>query len=79
LESSVVLSSGANTGPDLANSGLFLEKTSSYGTIVSYVDRVRKLRPDWPIVEIQGANHINRILKLQFREAIAAWENRSAK
>jgi len=38
-----------------------------------YVDPLRKLRPDWPVVEIQGAGHINCILKPQFREAIAAW------
>jgi pimeloyl-ACP methyl ester carboxylesterase len=44
-----------------------------------YVDPLRKLRPDWPVVEIQGAGHINCILKPQFRESIAAWLKQNTK
>ena len=38
-----------------------------------YVEPVEKVRPDWPVVEIKGANHITCVLKPQFREEIAAW------
>jgi pimeloyl-ACP methyl ester carboxylesterase len=38
-----------------------------------YVEPLRAVRKDWPIVEIKGANHLTCIFKLQFREAIAAW------
>jgi pimeloyl-ACP methyl ester carboxylesterase len=38
-----------------------------------YVDPLRPVRPDWPVVEIQGGNHITCVFKQQFREEIAAW------
>jgi len=38
-----------------------------------YVVALRRGRPDWPVVEIQGAGHINCILKPEFRSEIAAW------
>jgi hypothetical protein len=38
-----------------------------------YVEPLKKVRDDWPVVEIKDANHISCILKPQFREEIAAW------
>jgi pimeloyl-ACP methyl ester carboxylesterase len=35
-----------------------------------YIAPLRLVRPDWPIVEIPDAGHINRILRPEFREAI---------
>jgi len=31
------------------------------------------VRPDWPVVHIRNAGHINCILKPQFREEVANW------
>ncbi len=44
-----------------------------------YVVPLRRGRPDWPVVEIPGAGHINCILKPQFREEIASWIRRQSK
>ena len=44
-----------------------------------YVVALRRGRPDWPVVEIQGAGHINCILKPEFRNQIAAWVRKQAK
>jgi pimeloyl-ACP methyl ester carboxylesterase len=44
-----------------------------------YVVALRRGRPDWPVVEIQGAGHINRILKPEFRNEIAAWVRKQGK
>jgi pimeloyl-ACP methyl ester carboxylesterase len=41
-----------------------------------YVAALRRARPDWPVVEIAGAGHINCILKPEFRDDIAAWLRR---
>jgi pimeloyl-ACP methyl ester carboxylesterase len=38
-----------------------------------YVEPLREVRKDWPVVEIRDADHISCILKPQFREEIAAW------
>jgi pimeloyl-ACP methyl ester carboxylesterase len=38
-----------------------------------YVIAVRRGRPDWPVVEIAGAGHMNCIVKPEFRTEIAAW------
>ena len=38
-----------------------------------YVVPLRPVRKDWPIVEIEGAGHINCIVKKSFRDEIAAW------
>ncbi|HVW01545.1 MAG TPA: alpha/beta hydrolase [Planctomycetaceae bacterium] len=38
-----------------------------------YVDPLKSARPDWKVVEIEGANHISCILKPRFREEIAEW------
>jgi pimeloyl-ACP methyl ester carboxylesterase len=45
----------------------------------SYVDPLQKVRKDWPVVEIADADHITCILKLQFREEIAAWIKKNTK
>jgi pimeloyl-ACP methyl ester carboxylesterase len=37
-----------------------------------YVEPLQSIRPNWPVIEIKDANHITCILKLQFREEIAA-------
>jgi pimeloyl-ACP methyl ester carboxylesterase len=46
-----------------------------------YVEPLSKLRKDWPVIEIQGANHITCIAQREFREEIATWlkKNKSAK
>lgn len=44
-----------------------------------YVMPLRRGRPDWPVIEIAGAGHINCILKLQFRDEIATWIRRQSK
>jgi pimeloyl-ACP methyl ester carboxylesterase len=38
-----------------------------------YLEPLRKVRKDWPVIEIKDANHITCILKKQFREEIAVW------
>jgi pimeloyl-ACP methyl ester carboxylesterase len=38
-----------------------------------YVEPLEKVRKDWPVVEIKGANHITCILKPQFQREIAVW------
>ncbi len=38
-----------------------------------YLDPLRRVRPDWPVVDIKDADHISCILKPEFKEAIAAW------
>jgi len=38
-----------------------------------YVVPLRPVRKDWPIVEIEGAGHINCIVKKPFGDEIAAW------
>jgi pimeloyl-ACP methyl ester carboxylesterase len=38
-----------------------------------YVMPLEKTRPDWSVVEIAGAGHLNCVFKPQFREEIASW------
>ncbi len=38
-----------------------------------YIEPLQKVRKDWRVVEIGGANHITCILKPQFQKEIAAW------
>ena len=38
-----------------------------------YVNPLRPVRPDWPVVEIDDAGHLNCIAKSQFRASIADW------
>ena len=44
-----------------------------------YVEPVKKVRTDWPVVEIKDANHISCIMKPQFKEEIAAWLKKNRK
>jgi len=44
-----------------------------------YVVAVRHGRPDWPVVEIPGAGHLNCIVMPQFRTEIAAWVRKQSK
>jgi len=41
-----------------------------------YVDPLLAVRRDWPVVEIDGADHISCILKSQFRDELARWLDR---
>jgi pimeloyl-ACP methyl ester carboxylesterase len=38
-----------------------------------YIDPLRSVRKDWPVVEIRDANHLTCILKPQFKEEIQKW------
>lgn len=44
-----------------------------------YVEPLQRVRKDWPVIEIKDANHINCILKPQFRDEIAAWLKKNSK
>jgi pimeloyl-ACP methyl ester carboxylesterase len=44
-----------------------------------YVEPLKKLRTDWPVIEIKDGNHITCILKPQFRDEIAAWLKKNSK
>jgi pimeloyl-ACP methyl ester carboxylesterase len=44
-----------------------------------YVDPLRKVRKDWPVVEIPDGDHLTCILRPQFREAIGTWLKKNAK
>jgi pimeloyl-ACP methyl ester carboxylesterase len=38
-----------------------------------YVEPLRKLRPDWVVVDIPNANHLTCLIKPQFREQLRKW------
>jgi len=38
-----------------------------------YVAPLRRVRPEWPVVEIKDAGHIDCIVKQQFRDEISDW------
>jgi pimeloyl-ACP methyl ester carboxylesterase len=38
-----------------------------------YVEPLRPVRKDWPVVEIKGANHLSCAFKPQFKEEIQKW------
>jgi pimeloyl-ACP methyl ester carboxylesterase len=38
-----------------------------------YLQHLRRVRKDWPVVEIKGADHVTCILKPQFGEEIRKW------
>jgi pimeloyl-ACP methyl ester carboxylesterase len=38
-----------------------------------YAEPLKKVRTDWPVIEIKDANHITCILKPQFKEEIQKW------
>ena len=44
-----------------------------------YVEPLEHMRKDWPIVEIENANHIGCVAKPEFRAAIAAWLKKNGK
>ena len=44
-----------------------------------YMLPLRRVRPDWPVIEIEGADHITCILKPQFQQELAAWLKKNTK
>jgi pimeloyl-ACP methyl ester carboxylesterase len=44
-----------------------------------YVAAVRRARPDWPVIEVDGAGHINCIVRPEFRNEIGAWVRKPGK
>jgi pimeloyl-ACP methyl ester carboxylesterase len=38
-----------------------------------YVEPLRRVRKDWPVIEIEDANHVSCIFKPQFQREIVAW------
>jgi pimeloyl-ACP methyl ester carboxylesterase len=44
-----------------------------------YVEPLRRVRKDWPVIEIADANHVSCIFKLQFQREIAAWLRKNSK
>jgi pimeloyl-ACP methyl ester carboxylesterase len=44
-----------------------------------YVEPLRRIRHDWPVVEIEGADHFTCILKPEFRDALADWLRKNAR
>lgn len=44
-----------------------------------YVAPLEKLRPDFPVVTVEGAGHITCIMKPQFKEEIKKWIDKQAK
>lgn len=38
-----------------------------------YVDPLKKVRDDWPVVEIKDGDHLSTVAKPQFKDEIAAW------
>jgi pimeloyl-ACP methyl ester carboxylesterase len=38
-----------------------------------YIEPLKKVRKDWPVVEIPGGDHITCILKPEFRDEMARW------
>jgi pimeloyl-ACP methyl ester carboxylesterase len=44
-----------------------------------YVEPLRPVRKDWPVVEIKDADHLNCIFKQQFRDEIAAWLKKNSR
>jgi pimeloyl-ACP methyl ester carboxylesterase len=44
-----------------------------------YVEPLQEARKDWPVVEIEGAGHLNCIVKKQFRDQITAWVKKNTK
>jgi pimeloyl-ACP methyl ester carboxylesterase len=44
-----------------------------------YVEPLKKVRDDWPVVEIKDGDHLTCIVKPQFKEEIAAWLKKNSK
>lgn len=43
-----------------------------------YVNPLKQARPDWPVVEISDAGHLNCIMKPQFRDEIGKWVRKNS-
>jgi pimeloyl-ACP methyl ester carboxylesterase len=44
-----------------------------------YVTSLQEARKDWPVVEIEGAGHLNCIMKKRFKDEIAEWVRKNTK
>lgn len=44
-----------------------------------YVEPLRPVRKDWAVVEIEGAGHLDCVVKKQFREEVAGWVRKNTK
>jgi pimeloyl-ACP methyl ester carboxylesterase len=44
-----------------------------------YVEPLQKVRKDWGVVEIKGADHFNCIFNAQFKEEIGTWVRKNSK
>jgi pimeloyl-ACP methyl ester carboxylesterase len=44
-----------------------------------YVEPLKKVRADWPVVEVKDGDHISCILKPQFKDEITAWLKKNSK
>jgi pimeloyl-ACP methyl ester carboxylesterase len=44
-----------------------------------YVSPLQQVRPDWPVVEIEGAGHITCVTRPQFRDAVAQFVRKQTK
>jgi pimeloyl-ACP methyl ester carboxylesterase len=44
-----------------------------------YVAPLRRIRPDWPVVEIKDAGHIDIVLRKEFRNEIGNWIRKQSK
>jgi pimeloyl-ACP methyl ester carboxylesterase len=45
---------------------------------ILYVVPLTRVRKDWPVTEIQGAGHLNCIMKEQFKEELKKWLDKNA-
>jgi pimeloyl-ACP methyl ester carboxylesterase len=44
-----------------------------------YVAPLERVRPDWPVTVIEGAGHLNCIMKPQFKEELKKWLDRQTR
>jgi pimeloyl-ACP methyl ester carboxylesterase len=44
-----------------------------------YVVSLSRVRKDWPVVEIEGAGHLNCIIKEQFKDELKKWLDKNAR
>jgi hypothetical protein len=38
-----------------------------------FVDPLKSARPDWPVIEIKNADHLNCVMKQQFLDSLVKW------
>jgi len=38
-----------------------------------YMDPLRRVRPDWPVIDIRDAGHVDCIFKKQFADELVRW------